>query len=102
MAETTTSSLAESIAEVAVLRAVFLDRPLLGGISRECAAEQRLTAILDDTVGDLRVRALAASALMEPSWFRFKGSVVSPERQVRKRARAVLREALEEFSHLDS
>ena len=92
MPETTTVSLEESIAAIGVLRAAFLDRPLLGDDSFSHAAEEKLIAILDDTARDLRVRALAASALLEPSWLRGANVVIS--RQMKARARAVLREAV--------
>ena len=94
MSETTPVSLEESIAAIGVLRAAFLDRPLLGDHGFNHAAKKKLIAILDDTARDLRVRALAASALLEPSWLRGATAASRQSWQVKARARDVLREAV--------
>lgn len=94
MPEPDTARLDEPAAAVAVLRAAFLDRPMLrGAAAASRAAKQQLTEILDDTGTDIRVRALAASALLEPAWS--YGGTVLVARKVRTRARAVLHEAVQ-------
>ena len=81
---------ADAVAGVMLLRVAMMDRH--GFHSGH--AERALTTIMDNESTDMRVRGLAASALLEPSWLRAVHVFVP--RPVKRRARQVLSGATKE------